>query len=202
MRSACYFSLKNWKNALEDALLCVSKDPKFIKGYYRLSAAQTELGLFNDAEATLKAALVLEPKNEVIHRQLKSLQQKKLGTAKKPTRKLDDAQMKEIMDLQEQTNSFGRDLRAVKNRIGSCQRDQRLNSVTSSQIDPLEESVSLYRSVGKAFVFASKTEVKDRIEKENAETTKNLNDLADRHEYLERRIASNTSNLKDMTAGL
>ena len=108
----------------------------------------------------------------------------------------------QIMDLQEQTNSFGRDLRAVKSRISSYQREQRMNAVTVSQIEPVEESVPLYRSVGKAFVFASKSEVKERIEKENADITKNLSDLADRHEYLERRIASNTSNLKDMTAGL
>ena len=77
-----------------------------------------------------------------------------------------------------------------------------MNSVTASQIDPLEETVPLYRSVGKTFVFATKNDVKARLDKENAETAKNLQDLADRHEYLERRIASNTSNLKDMTAGL
>ena len=60
-RSACYFSLKQYQKAFEDALLCVSKDPKFIKGYYRLSSAQTELQLFDDSIAILKAALSIEP---------------------------------------------------------------------------------------------------------------------------------------------
>lgn len=59
--SACYSALKNWQKSFEDALVCVSKDSKFIKGYYRLSTAQTELGMFDDAETTLKAALALEP---------------------------------------------------------------------------------------------------------------------------------------------
>lgn len=60
-RSACYASLKNWQKAFEDALTCISKDAKFVKGYYRLSSAQTELGMYDDAETTLKAALALEP---------------------------------------------------------------------------------------------------------------------------------------------
>jgi tetratricopeptide (TPR) repeat protein len=59
--SACYASLKNWQLSLEDALVCISKDHKFVKGYYRLSSAQTELGSYDDAETTLRAALALEP---------------------------------------------------------------------------------------------------------------------------------------------
>lgn len=59
--SACYAAKQRWDIALEDAVLCVSKDPKFIKGYFRLSAAQMELKQYSDAEATLKAVLQLEP---------------------------------------------------------------------------------------------------------------------------------------------
>jgi tetratricopeptide (TPR) repeat protein len=115
--SACYSSLKQWQKALEDALQSISKDPKFIKAYYRLSSAQTELQLYNDAEATLKAALSIEPgwfaasfllldrnliaDNEVIIRQLKSLNAKRNSAAQgnkknKSTKKLDEAQVKEV----------------------------------------------------------------------------------------------------------
>lgn len=59
--SACHASLKDWQSAYDDALLSISKDPKFIKGYYRLASAQTELMKFDDAETTLRAALTLEP---------------------------------------------------------------------------------------------------------------------------------------------
>jgi hypothetical protein len=41
--------------------MCVSKDANFIKGYYRLATAQTELHLYDDAISTLTAALVKEP---------------------------------------------------------------------------------------------------------------------------------------------
>jgi stress-induced-phosphoprotein 1 len=65
--SACYASLKNWDRAYDDAVMSVSKDPKFIKGYLRLSAAQLELQRFEDAEMTLKAALAMEPGNCSLH---------------------------------------------------------------------------------------------------------------------------------------
>ncbi len=59
--SACHAALKNWPAALEQAIICVSKDDKFVKGYLRLAAAQTELKQYDDAERTLRAALTLEP---------------------------------------------------------------------------------------------------------------------------------------------
>ena len=59
--SACYASMQNWQLALEDALQCVGKDSNFIKGYFRLSIAQSELGYYDDAETTLRAALAKEP---------------------------------------------------------------------------------------------------------------------------------------------
>lgn len=61
LSSACYAALKQWQKAYEDAVMSVSKDPKFIKGYLRLSTSQAELQLFDDAETTLKAAQALEP---------------------------------------------------------------------------------------------------------------------------------------------
>ena len=53
--------MQNWQLALEDAIKCVAKDSNFIKGYFRLSIAQTELGQFEDAEITLRAVLAKEP---------------------------------------------------------------------------------------------------------------------------------------------
>jgi hypothetical protein len=59
--SACYASLNKWMPALEDALICVAKDSKFIKGYFRLSSAQIELQKYDDAEITINAALRIDP---------------------------------------------------------------------------------------------------------------------------------------------
>jgi prefoldin subunit 1 len=106
------------------------------------------------------------------------------------------------MELQEQTNAYARDLRGVKGRIGSLQRDVRLNTATNAQIEPLSESTRLFRSVGKTFVLAPKADIQERLKAEAVENAKTIQDLNDRAEYLERRINSNTSNLRDLTAGL
>jgi tetratricopeptide (TPR) repeat protein len=39
-RSACYAAKQLWQKSLDDALLSISKDPSFIKAYYRLATAQ------------------------------------------------------------------------------------------------------------------------------------------------------------------
>jgi len=46
-----------WQQSLDDALQCVAKDSKFLKGYLRLATAQIELKYFDDADATLKSAV-------------------------------------------------------------------------------------------------------------------------------------------------
>jgi tetratricopeptide (TPR) repeat protein len=204
-RSACYAALKQWQKAYEDAVMSVSKDPKFIKGYLRLSTSQAELQLFDDAETTLKAAQALEPENDLIVRQLKTLKTKKaaataVAKAKRGPKKLDEAQMKELMELQDQINTYNKDLRAVKLRLAGLQRESRVHSVTANHIQTLDESVPMYRSVGKAFVLTPKSTIEDRMEKEISESTKTQRDLTDRQEFLERRIVSATQNIQDIYA--
>lgn len=46
---------------MDDAAQCVSKGPSFIKGYYRLATAQTELLMYDDAINTLNMAMSKEP---------------------------------------------------------------------------------------------------------------------------------------------
>jgi tetratricopeptide (TPR) repeat protein len=53
--------MKNWEAAIEDASTCVAKDPSFIKGYYRLATAYTEIGNYDDALNVLQTALTKEP---------------------------------------------------------------------------------------------------------------------------------------------
>lgn len=38
---------------------------QFIKGYYRLATAQSEMGAFSDAEVTINAALQIEPGQKI-----------------------------------------------------------------------------------------------------------------------------------------
>jgi tetratricopeptide (TPR) repeat protein len=203
--SACYASLKRWEEAMQAAMTCVSKDDKFVKGYLRLAAAQSELNKYDDAETTLRAALTLEPQNTLVGQQLKKLKEKKqaiLAAAAKPKRQLDEQQRKEIFELQEQTGSYQRDLRTVIQRINGLSREAAATDNTQKQMGELKDETELYRGIGKAYVLQSRSVIDDCLTRELDTIDKNYKDLKDRKEYLERRITSNQSNLKDLTVGL
>lgn len=104
------------------------------------------------------------------------------------------------MELQEQINTYNKDLRAVKLRLASLQRESRVHSVTANHIQTLDDSIPMYRSVGKAFVLTSKSSIEERMDKDISENTKTQRDLTDRQEFLERRIVSATQNLQDIYA--
>ena len=208
-RSACYASKGMWKSALDDAAVCVQKDNKFIKGYYRLATAQTEMKLYEDAETTLKAAIQLEPDNEQLVKQLKLVKTKRVQAAaaladkaaKKAPKQLDSAQLKEVQELYEQNTTYSRDLKGVTNRIYSVQREIRQNEITTSQVNGLTDDVPMYRSVGKAFVFNDKPAIASYLEKEKEGLGKTNSDLISRKEFLERRIQSNAQNIQDLAGG-
>ena len=105
----------------------------------------------------------------------------------------------QAMELQEQYGAYQRDLRSVRSALNNTQREVRMNAVTTEQIKPLEPSVELYRSVGKAFIFTPKAEVETRLEKEIGDLTKAQKDLTDREEYLTRRMTSHANNIRDLT---
>ncbi len=200
-RSACYASLKKWTEALEDALQCVSKDPKFIKGYLRLATAQMELELLDDAEMTLKAALSLDTKNALVGRLIRQLRDKRKSGAesKKLGKHLDENQRKELFELQEQTGAYSRDLNGVMARMQAIQREANGVNNSSQQLDGFNNDTPMYLSVGKAYIRHPQDKIKSVLEGELDHLDKNFKDLKDRKEYLERRIASNKSGIKDLT---
>jgi chaperonin cofactor prefoldin len=94
----------------------------------------------------------------------------------------------------------GKDLRGVQNSMAVCQRELRSNQVTTNQINSLQESTPLFRACGKAFFMATQDEVQRDLKEEAELLTKNSKDLSNREEYLERRIASNRSNMIDIAS--
>lgn len=73
-RSASYASLKNFKKALEDAEECVKVNDSWAKGYNRVASAQHGLGNLDDAKASYKKALELDPSNAMAKDGLKSVE--------------------------------------------------------------------------------------------------------------------------------
>lgn len=158
----------------------------------------------------MNSALKIEPDNELVIKQLKSIKSKRISlqassalkeSQKKGQKKLSNEQIKEAMELQDQINSYSRDLRSVQSRISALQRDTRALAVTESQIQQLSPTIPLYKAVGKAFILTDRPAIESNFEKEMLNITRNQRDLGDRKEYLERRISSSTQNLKDLVSG-
>lgn len=112
-RSACYAGKQLWKESMVDSEVALLKDPSFMKAYYRLSVAQMELAMYEDAIQSLQRGLVKEPENALLIKQVRIVKAKQAQarTAAMGQRQLTDAQKKEIMDLQEQTKIYTKDLR-------------------------------------------------------------------------------------------
>jgi chaperonin cofactor prefoldin len=69
-------------------------------------------------------------------------------------------------------------------------------------LSAMPSTAPVYRGVGKAYMKTERTEIDRRLESEMGASTKNLRDLGDRQEYLERRLQSSVQNYKDLTVGL
>lgn len=61
-RSASYIGKHKFHEATRDAKECIRLDPSFIKGYYRLATAQTQLNKYHNALTTIQHALQIDPK--------------------------------------------------------------------------------------------------------------------------------------------
>ncbi|CAN7096666.1 unnamed protein product [Brassica rapa subsp. narinosa] len=65
-RSAAYASLRNYANALSDAIKTVDLKPDWAKGYSRLGAAHWGLKQFQEAAAAYTKGLEIDPSNEAL----------------------------------------------------------------------------------------------------------------------------------------
>jgi stress-induced-phosphoprotein 1 len=63
-RSACYASLEQYQDALDDGKKCVELKPDFVRGYGRKGLAEFYLNQYEEAEKTYTAGLKLDPTNE------------------------------------------------------------------------------------------------------------------------------------------
>lgn len=93
-------------------------------------------------------------------------------------------------------------MRSVSLRLANAQREDRSNQVTMNHVFSLPPEVNTYRSVGRAFLYTPREDMVQILESEQSALIKMQRDLVDRKEFLERRISSLTTNLKEMTSNV
>jgi chaperonin cofactor prefoldin len=170
--------------------MCVTKDPSFVKGYLRLVAAQVEMRFLDEAEATLKTVEKLEPENINIPKYRRELKKAKQDLMKsvKPRQQYDESQLKELMKLKDQIQTLSKDLTQVNGRLDNNSRDVRITASAKFQVEKVDETANFYSSVGKAYLRSSKPEVVQRLDDDTEFMQKQIKDLNDRKQFLERRL--------------
>ena len=211
-RSASHGGKSDWKASAEDAKECIRLDPSFIKGYYRLAAAQMELKDFDGAMATIRQGLALDKDNSQLLKQMRTVKHLKKEAAKpaanpsshpampRPGKQLDAATHRELQDLQLQYNQANREFNTVNANMVKTQREYHINELTKAELDELPADANCYRSIGKMFMMSSKPGVMEHLEKRMDEQKKKEADMTQKLEYLERRIKSTQKNMEELVA--
>lgn len=142
-------SNKYWTLASDDAKECIRLDPSFVKGYYRLATAQIELKQYDNAIATIRQGLVVEPNNVQLLKQMRMVQQqKKIRSSSQPQPQqssssvpmnhaagtMDAATVKEIQELQSLCTQANRELSTIQANLMKLQRESKLTELTKSEI--------------------------------------------------------------------
>lgn len=221
-RSASHGGKGDWQASSDDAKECIRLDPSFIKGYYRLAAAQMELKEFDGALATIRQGLALDKDNAQLLKQMRtvkhlkkesqkpapSLQSGMAGgsitnnngntmttTSGKP---LDAATQRELQDLQLQYNQANREFNTVNANLVKTQREFHINELTKGELEVLPEDSNCYRSIGKMFLKSDKKGVMENLDKKMEDQKKKETDMTQKLEYLDRRIKSTQKNMEEL----
>lgn len=209
--SACYGGKGEWQASADDAKECIRLDPTFIKGYYRLAAAQMELRDFDGAMATIRQGLSVDKDNSQLLKQLRTVKHLK-KEAQKPApqigsqftnrsgKPLDAATARELQDLQLQHNQANREFNTVNANLVKTQREFHINELTKSELEALPPESSCYRSIGKMFLKSNKNGVMEHLAKTMEEQKKKEADMTQKMEYLEKRIKSTKNNMEELMA--
>ena len=80
-RSACYASIGQFADALEDGKKCVQINPQFHKGYNRVGHALLNLQRLDEAESAYKKGLEIAPEDKGLKDGLARVAQVKAGGA-------------------------------------------------------------------------------------------------------------------------
>jgi len=209
-RSACYGAKGDWEKATEDAKECLSIDPNFLKGYWRLATAQMERRQWEDAQVTLtraieKAKAANDPALGELTKSLnmakakarQAQRQQRQPAASRP-RELDAATQKELQDLSMQFVTLRRDRQEVEARISASELEIRRIAVTAEAVSKLPEETPVYRAVGKAFLRSNIPAVLSLKQRESEAASKLKAELQPRLQFLTRRLNSTHANIADL----
>jgi len=218
-RSASHGGKGDWADAATDAKECIKLNPSFVKGYYRLATAQTELGNWDAAIATIKQGMNVEPDNSQLSKLLRQVKAKRANAKRAasaasaaantasntsgvgPTTSFASTTDRELLDLQEQFITSNREYNTVKANIHKSQREVKMNELTKAELEtiPVTEDAKMYRGIGKMFMLSTRGDIMNHLDTCVEEESKREESLKNKAEYLERKMKSQQLNIQELT---
>ncbi|CAM9841194.1 unnamed protein product [Pylaiella littoralis] len=207
-RSACYALQGDHEKAREEAEACIRINPDFTKGYYRLAAAQTDMGEIDAALGTVKAGLSRDPKNGDLLRQQRALVMKKSAASSSKGQRgggggsgsgrLDPQVIQEFQELSVQLGLTKRELAEVEAQLQANLREAKRGVLTRGELERVGDGTPMYQSVGKMFLSQTKEEISALLDGQRESKSKSEAQLQSKLSYLQKRLASEQSNLDEI----
>ncbi|KAJ2616324.1 hypothetical protein H4S08_000818 [Coemansia sp. RSA 1365] len=110
----------------------------------------------------------------------------------------DDTMQQVYLKVTQKIQESQKQLNQIDAQISSNQRDIRLASLTKRELDGLDNSVPLYKSMGKMFVQESKSNMLEDIDKETNNANTLIQALEKKKKFVSRSLEEATGNLKDI----
>lgn len=200
--SASYAGLKDWEKAAADAKECIRLEPKFTKGYYRLSTAQLEQKEYDLALATVKQGLLLDTENAQLLKLMRNIKNsQRASTDVQPTSKpLDSITSQELRDLQIQHAETSREYGLIQANLNKIQREQKMNKLTLEELKGNPSAGAHFKSVGKVFLKNTREGALEYLDESIKKQSKSETELSQKLEYLEKRINSQRQNMQELTS--
>ena len=182
-------------------------DPTFVKGYYRLAAAQIELKDHNGAVATIRQGLTIDSNNPQLSKQMRIVQQQiKVALAKSQAPppaavmrgEIDPTTATELQDLQTQYAQSSRELNAVQTSLVKSQHQYKVAELTQQELQQAPDSANCYRSIGKMFLRSSKQGLVEHLTGNMELEQKNEADMTRKLDYLQRQMTSLRQNIDEL----
>ncbi|EFA01203.1 prefoldin subunit 1 [Tribolium castaneum] len=112
--------------------------------------------------------------------------------------KVDMELKKAFAELQEKQIDTAQKLRIADLQIETLKRNKQHASFTEREISSLEEGTKTYESVGRMFVMTPMTQVKENLQKKQAQAEEKIKVLVNNKTYLENSLKDATNSLREL----
>ncbi|KAJ3482950.1 hypothetical protein NLI96_g6639 [Meripilus lineatus] len=110
----------------------------------------------------------------------------------------DDTLRKILLQIQQTAVQSQRALNVSRQQMSAKERERRILQLTIAEIDSLDDSVNLYRGVGKMFLMVPRPTLQKELKKEEKDLGDDIVALTKKSKYLEKEFNNAQGQLRDI----